>query len=378
MRFIMKKIINSKFFKIISIYIVILGLLAILLGTFCLNGSKKIFNDIEKITAVPHRELEIIKDKENLGLVNDNSGQDFKILQLSDIHLSCSYATYENDLSAIKAVEKVVRNTAPDLIVLTGDIIYPSILHLNCNNDLIAKAIIQLMENLSIPWSVTYGNHDTESYSTCTRDQISTLYENAPSCLFYRGSENIYGSGNYLVKLYNYDRTLNQVLVMMDSNSYVPNSFINDYDNIHEDQIEWYSNTLNKICEEEKRIVPSILYIHIPFKEYKIAWDMYLAGSSEVTYIDGGALEGFSAPKREDSMFETIERIQSTKAVFCGHDHLNTYAISYKNVILSYGMSIDYLAYPTIYHKTSQRGGTLVSISPDGTFSFERIYLKDL
>ena len=58
----------------------------------------------------------------------------------------------------------------------------------------------------------------------------------------------------------------------------------------------------------------------------------------------------------------------STKGVFSGHDHYNNFSIEYKGIRLTYGMSVDYLAYPGIYKKGSQRGCTMISVMPDGSF----------
>ena len=53
-------------------------------------------------------------------------------------------------------------------------------------------------------------------------------------------------------------------------------------------------------------------------------------------------------------------------AVFCGHDHYNNFSIDYKGIRLTYGMSVDYLAYPGIYKEGTQRGCTIITFSPDG------------
>ena len=71
----------------------------------------------------------------------------------------------------------------------------------------------------------------------------------------------------------------------------------------------------------------------------------------------------------EDNLFETMQELGSTKAIFCGHDHDNNFSIDYKGIRFTYGMSIDYLAYPGIYKRGSQRGCTVINFSPDGSFN---------
>ena len=70
----------------------------------------------------------------------------------------------------------------------------------------------------------------------------------------------------------------------------------------------------------------------------------------------------------EDNLFETMLELGSTKAIFCGHDHDNNFSIDYKGIRFTYGMSVDYLAYPGIYKRGSQRGCTVINFSPDGSF----------
>ena len=69
-----------------------------------------------------------------------------------------------------------------------------------------------------------------------------------------------------------------------------------------------------------------------------------------------------------DEIFETMLSLGSTKGIFVGHDHLNNFSIEYKGIRLTYGFSIDYLAYTTISKLGSQRGCTMITVTPDGDF----------
>ncbi|MBO5930913.1 MAG: hypothetical protein J6Q70_01600, partial [Clostridia bacterium] len=64
-------------------------------------------------------------------------------------------------------------------------------------------------------------------------------------------------------------------------------------------------------------------------------------------------------------LFETVLEKGSTKALFYGHDHLNNFVLDYKGVKLSYGYSIDYLAYCTD-EQGYQRGCTIITCAPNG------------
>ena len=68
----------------------------------------------------------------------------------------------------------------------------------------------------------------------------------------------------------------------------------------------------------------------------------------------------------------------STKATFCGHDHFNNMSLEYKGIRLTYGMSIDYLATPGTATSTKQRGGTLIIVAPDSSFTIEQVPLTSV
>lgn len=70
----------------------------------------------------------------------------------------------------------------------------------------------------------------------------------------------------------------------------------------------------------------------------------------------------------------------STKAIFCGHDHLNDFSVEYYGVRLTFSKSIDYTAYAFqgIAEKTEQRGGTIISVSESGSFEISAKKLVDI
>ena len=70
--------------------------------------------------------------------------------------------------------------------------------------------------------------------------------------------------------------------------------------------------------------------------------------------------------------------LNSTKAIFCGHDHLNDFGITYKGIRLNYGKSIDYVAYTGIDKSTWQRGGTIIEIKDNSDFEVSQIKLVDI
>jgi 3',5'-cyclic AMP phosphodiesterase CpdA len=299
--------------------------------------------------------------------------QDFKILQLTDLHFGCGFLSRKSDKLANNAVIELVERVKPDLIILTGDNVYPiPIFSGSFNNMRQSKFVAKLMESFEIPWTMVFGNHDTEPFSTHTREDLCELYSKQKHCLLTRGDKNIFGVGNHIIKLNNEDDTINNCLVMLDSNMYLKKSFFSTFDNIHDDQIDWYKENITKISGTSD-LAKSLAFFHMPLVEYRDAWAKLKMGHlDEVTYHLGTINEindhiGFSRRKK-GNFFEEMVKFGSLKGCFCGHDHLNNISMTYKGIRLTYGMAIDFLAYRGIRKKYTNRGGTVIYIKDDSSF----------
>ena len=61
--------------------------------------------------------------------------EEFKILHLTDIHLGGSLFSYRQDHKALAACYKLIENTHPDLVIVTGDLCFPlGIMSMSFNN----------------------------------------------------------------------------------------------------------------------------------------------------------------------------------------------------------------------------------------------------
>ena len=57
---------------------------------------------------------------------------------------------------------------------------------------------------------------------------------------------NIIEITTYLINFINNDNKINTVFYLLDSNSYINNN-VNNYDFVHENQIEWYKEKVTEI-----------------------------------------------------------------------------------------------------------------------------------
>jgi len=350
------------------------------------------------IDVIAYRQnIRIVESKEYVGseltpVMEDGvytfyTDRDFRILQLTDIHIGGGAFSIGKDRKAFDAVATLVGRVKPDLVVVTGDIVYPVPFQSGTlDNRRETELFVSLMDTLGVYYAVTFGNHDTESYSLYTRDDLYNIYRSSKYCLIDR-AKNV-DDINYAINVKNSQGIITQTLYMLDTHSYVT-GFLDEYDGLHQNQIDWYKsevnrmNNLNKAVDENAPAVKSLAFFHIPLREYETAWEEYRANgynnTENVTFHYGFAKEKneevcCSVP--EDNFFETALELGSTQGMFCGHDHINVWSVDYKGIRLSYGMSIDHLAYFGIENEHEQRGGTVITISPEGEMSIEQTRLR--
>ncbi len=336
-------------------------------------------------------ENQLIPEKDENGYWTFTTDEEFKVIQLTDIHIGAGFMSSKKDSMALNAVAAMITAEKPDLVIVTGDISYPVPFQAGTFNNLSsAKIFAALMEKLGVYWTLGFGNHDTEAYSYYSREDISDFYgsDEFKYCLFEAGPDEVDGYGNQVINVKNSDGVITQSFYVLDSHSYVDGDYFGimwKYDNIHQNQVEWYKNTVNalneqnnevlkKLGKEENSDIKSAAFFHIPLTEQKDAWYEYaennFSDTENVKFYYGVAGEGSKVVYcgiGEDEMFEAMLELGSTKAVFCGHDHYNNFSLDYKGIRLTYGMSVDYLAYPGIYKEGSQRGCTVITVTPDGT-----------
>lgn len=110
---------------------------------------------------------------------------------------------------------------------------------------------------------------------------------------------NIIEITTYLINFINNDNKINIVFYLLDSNSYINNNF-NNYDFVHENQIEWYKE---KVTEIWKNIL-SMMFLHIPLPETKEAIEKYKNNSKDVKYYFREVNESVCTTKNDSTLFD--------------------------------------------------------------------------
>ncbi len=342
---------------------------------------------INSVPFVGHDAYGIAYNEENGVYTLTTSGADFTILHLTDIHLGGSLFSRKKDLLALKACYALISHARPSFVVVTGDLCFPmGVMSMSFNNSAPVHQFAAFMRNVGIPWAFTYGNHDTESLASMKKEDLEEVYKalsfkTSGNLLYPYVQPRITGRNNQLIEVRNPDGKLNTALFLIDSNAYTGEGF-NTYDYIHDDQVSWYETEVRRLQREEGGQISSLAFFHIPLQQYKTAYELYLAGSDQVTYHFGSnqtvLYHMFSLSEYDSAIFDKMVELGSTTGTFCGHDHYNNASITYKGVRLTYGMSIDYLAMPGIAKHNEQRGAELITLHPDATWDVKQIPLAQI
>lgn len=294
----------------------------------------------------------------------------YKILQITDVHI---LNDEKKDAKAFKTITEMVETTNPDMIILTGDLTSEK------ENFTAFKTGCAFLESFNIPWAFVFGNHEgldikyeeneiLDPEKIADRQTLSDYLESLPNCIYEAGDENADGMGNYYYNVKDDNGKVITSLIMMDSHSYDEEN--GGYDHFHDNQIEWYENTVKSIAKDvngdESKVVPSLAFFHVPMQEYMTAYDE-AKGTNNL-------LRGFCFPKEDgtpavdDQMFEKMAELGSTKGCFAGHDHMNNFSVMKDDIRLTYGLSCDHNIY-----MVPVRGGILINIKNDGSFTTQHL-----
>lgn len=261
---------------------------------------------------------------------------DFKILQLTDIHWGNNTSTTLSKSYLDKLLEEVINHVGKvDLLEITGDLfMLANSYHIGTFIDYFEKKA----EEYNFKYTVIWGNHD--HHGMYRPDYIADKFSKAPHCYYKENYDNLYGRSNFVINLTEDGTKLTDTkwqIANIDSGasfSETAFSLTRNYDYIHEDQINWWLLEHNKVGKE----VPTIAYYHIPQDENQKAWDLIHNG--ENLYNNFFKLEKFGDNGKEKyaSDFIEIGSENNLKAAFMGHAHNIDWTVDYLNVTIGLGV----------------------------------------
>lgn len=153
-------------------------------------------------------------------------------------------------------VKSLVAQCRPDMIFITGDMVYGSF----DDSGRMFEKFCAFMDSFAIPWACVFGNHDNESYMGV--EWQCNLLENTRYGMFKRG--NVSGNGNYSVGIC-VENELVRVLHMLDSHGCLSPA------GVYPDQLELVKENTNLINKMQGRTVPGFIGMHYQTEEYRKA-----------------------------------------------------------------------------------------------------------
>ena len=365
---------------------IVAGFVAIVLIFAAVHGIRWAIHS--KITICPYGSYEFNNGETAFdldlfpSLVVDKDADELKVMQIADPQIK--FGSFTRDRKTMKLLDAAIKKEKPDICVVTGD------LTLSVFTYDAFKYFADFMEERQQYWTFTYGNHDAQF--DCSKYTIFNLLSGYEYCLFDAGPSDVYGESNFLVNVFKGSKSADNLiysLVLLDSGMYPDsdNASLSDwvYDWIRQSQMDWYKWAVEGL-REIKPDVQSSMFFHIPLKEFA---NMYylnelskdanatvpdfvknqLQGKVEIRDVKGVIKE---SPKTDSELvygddgynvgifyqgnaegvtdhpdvFAYIKQLDCTKALFCGHDHVNNLKGYYDGVYLGYGLCCGYHTYP--------------------------------
>ncbi len=275
-------------------------------------------------------------------LVPMPEGEPFRVLQLTDFHTDASDAANQRTWEAVRRLAVQWR---PHFLAVTGDIWCgdgaPDLAPGWMERDIAALGA------LGAPWALVLGNHDYVE----DLDRALTVLRDAPGSAMPPGD----GRGNFRVSL-------------CPAGAHLPAwdlYFLNSHaESLEDADVAWLEAEAAALRRERGRETPSIVYFHIPLKQYEIA-------RLEGRYT-GIAQEEVLYWGDDGTLFPRIRDAGGVRACFAGHSHVNDFYLEEDGVILGYGRCTGYGGYGG--HRLA-RGATLVELEPrEGRFSFKTVF----
>ena len=284
---------NKKTSKNISLKILMITLLLLIPVFFYGCAINADYSDIPSKSYAPTNSSMFI-DNFGYNSIKLNENRDIKVLQITDTHIGNGIFCVKKDRKAIEDVCALIEYSKPDLIVLTGDIVY-SILPVTGTNDNLSalKVFTKIIEVYKTPWTYVFGNHDAESFAKYSKSELCDYLESdeLQYCLFDRGFADLEGMGNHIVNIYNNDNSFNTSIVLFDNGEYKTGTQLSGYNPISQAQTDWYVDSLTEINNFYEETVQSFVFFHVPSKEYSDAWEKYRLEDEDVIYYYGWANE---------------------------------------------------------------------------------------
>ncbi|MBQ5968843.1 MAG: metallophosphoesterase family protein [Clostridia bacterium] len=310
----------------------------------------------------------------------------FKIMQITDTQ-EVSFVSPDT----VKLIELALDREQPDLVVFTGDQIkgYSSTFrgHTMQKLDRVLSVLLAPLEQRSIPFCVTFGNHD-DNCGVANHLQMPLYAKHAG---FVQGTPRCNtDQGTFALPIFDSDnRAPAFCLYLIDSGKKNRDGI---YPPVTPDQIAWYKAERDRLHDACGRYVPALVFQHVPLPEYfdvlvpakkrqKGAVEAFYSHADEFYVLPDAALERgdfmLESPAAADwdgGEFAALKEQGDVLGVFVGHDHNNSFVLPYQGIDLGYTQGAGF----HVYGPGKKRGVRVFELDEGGSYTTRTVTMDML
>lgn len=265
-------------------------------------------------------------------------------------------------------------NAKPDMVVYSGDQIWGKH-NFKGNRDEVKRVLAELTKPVSdrgIPFAICFGNHDRQ-VGLSNAEQFE-IYKELDGFIG-ESDEGIDGVGNHCFEIKD-DDEVKFLLYTIDSHSNLKIG----YDNVHENQIEWYRATRDSYEEKLGKVVPSVVIQHIPVCEvfelltqvkrtkrgsvrgFRTHDGEYFVLNPDRVHDGDFMKESPADPQVNSGEFSAMCEKGDVKGLYFGHDHNCSYHGDINGIDVGYTQGTGF----NVYGPGKDRGTRVIDLFTDG------------
>lgn len=272
-----------------------------------------------------------------------------RILQLADTHFgSANDGNRAKDAHSQTLIRELIATHKPDYVFHTGDFI-------NNDGERPEFGAIPFMDDLGVPWSVVFGNHDhpNDKAGQKSLDEYYAALNHATVGF----AERTGGGRDYCYRVdFRVDggKPFASILAFNTGN---PATGMK----VNETQTQWFLHQM-EADQKAKIETPVLVMQHIPTIEYRDVFDQKLA--------IGRRGEDVCFEQDQGEIFNHYVGSNRVRAIFCGHDHVNDYVGELRKVKLVYGRCSGFSGYGDW-----ERGARVIDVDTSNGRGMSRVVL---
>lgn len=305
----------------------------------------------------------------------------FRILMIADTQEGKKVSS---DTMAL--INAALERTEPDLVVYSGDQIWGK-RNFKGSKAEVKRVLGELtnpVQDRGIPFAVCFGNHDRQvGLSNADQFEIYKTFKG-----FIGESEpDIDGVGNQCIEITE-GGEVKYLLYLIDSHSNLKIG----YDNVHENQIEWYRSVRDKYEKKLGHLVPSVVIQHIPVCEvfdlltqvkrtkrgavrgFRTHDGEYFVLNDERVCKGGFMKESPADPQINSGEFAAFKEKGEVRGLYFGHDHNNSFHGDIDGIDVGYTQGAGF----NVYGPGKDRGVRVIDLNTDGTLETFDLRYKNL